>query len=264
MPRRALVAVLGGTFDHFHKGHEALLEAAFRAAPRVGVGITTDRFLRAQHKPYARSLEPYARRRATVRRFLARRYPRRRWWLAELDDVWGRSVEPGVDVLVASEETTAGARRVNSERRRRGLAPVRTVLVPLRRGEDGLPIAARRIRARTIDRDGRRLRPLRVAVVVAGTLPLAVARDALCRRYRPLELRVVARRGDRRGASDPRSFAGRLARAASARGEVGAGIVGPSPRGIVWVALADGEGAVGTRRADGAAGLARALALIHR
>src|SRR5206468_5728754 len=49
--------VLGGTFDILHKGHEALLRAAFEGRPeQVLIGLTTDRFARESRtrvNPYA-------------------------------------------------------------------------------------------------------------------------------------------------------------------------------------------------------------------
>lgn len=267
MPRRGRVAVLGGTFDRLHRGHEALFAAAFRAAPSVGVGVTTDRFLRAQHKPYATRIEPYARRRAVVRRFLRARYPSRSWWLAALDDPWGRSVERDVDVLVASEETASSARRVNDERRRRGFPPVRLALVPLVRGEDGLSISSRRIRAGTIDREGRRRRPLVIGVVVGGPVELPVARSAARSRFSPLPTRISVRRERSRSPvarRGPRAAASQSAMQALKRGEYGIGIVAsPRARGL-WIALADAEGLIGVRRVARPDGLARALGALRR
>jgi phosphopantetheine adenylyltransferase len=156
--------VLGGTFADLHAGHRRLLAAAFEAAERVGIGLTTEAYLRTHPKPRPRAIPPYAARRRTLVGYLARHWPRRRWRVVPLEDRWGGSVEPGIDLLVASVETRAGVRSVNAERRRRGLPAVRTLLIPLVRGEDGRPIASRRIRAGVIDAEGHRLRPIRLAL----------------------------------------------------------------------------------------------------
>ncbi|HEX8931888.1 MAG TPA: adenylyltransferase/cytidyltransferase family protein, partial [Patescibacteria group bacterium] len=34
-------AVVGGTFDHFHQGHQKLLDAAFEESTEVAIGLTT-------------------------------------------------------------------------------------------------------------------------------------------------------------------------------------------------------------------------------
>jgi len=165
MPRRTL-AVLGGTFDHFHRGHEALLATAFRVGDSVAIGVTTDRFLASQTKPVADRLEPYANRLRRLRRWLGRRYPGRRWRTVPLEDRFGGSILPGVGVLVVSADTRAGGRAVNRERRRRGLPAVPLVVVPLVLADDLVPISSRRIRAGEIDGAGRRTAPLPVGLAV--------------------------------------------------------------------------------------------------
>ena len=176
-PKRP-VAVLGGTFDRLHIGHRVLLDEAFRAGRTVGIGLTTAKFLRGHPKPGARSIQPFPVRRAALERYLSRRYSRGRWWILPLEDGWGRSVEPGVDVLVASAETVSGARSVNAERTRRHLPRLVVRLVPVVRGEDGLPVSSRRIRAGVIDARGRRLRPLQVQVVARSEADRKAVRRA--------------------------------------------------------------------------------------
>jgi pantetheine-phosphate adenylyltransferase len=163
--RPARIAVLGGSFDHLHVGHRALLSAGFAAADRVGIGLTTDGYLTRNPKPLGRRIEPLARRRRNLERYLLRNWSPSRWWIVPLEDSWGRSVDPGVDVLVASKETAASADAVNRERHRRGLPPLRVVLVDLVLGDDGLPVSSRRIRAGLINANGHREVPLAVSAI---------------------------------------------------------------------------------------------------
>jgi len=160
-------AVLGGTFDHFHVGHAALLDSAFQAGYSVSVGVTTDRFVSAHPKPFSSRIQPYARRRRAVLRWVRWHYPRRTVRLVPLANPFGRSVEDGVDVLVVSADTLAGGRAVNDERRRLGRRPVPLRVVPVVLADDLGPVSSRRIRSGEIDRFGRRLAPLRVGVGVA-------------------------------------------------------------------------------------------------
>jgi pantetheine-phosphate adenylyltransferase len=163
-------AVLGGTFDHLHAGHRSLLATAFRWASEVGIGITTDEFLRVHPKRFPERIEPYRVRRRRLARFLRGAYGRRRWWLAALDDPWGRSVEPGISLLVVSHATRAAVPAIQAERRRRGLPPIAVRVAPTAVAEDGQPIASSRIRAGEIDPEGRptssttRSRPRRQAI----------------------------------------------------------------------------------------------------
>ncbi|MCI4363654.1 MAG: pantetheine-phosphate adenylyltransferase [Thermoplasmata archaeon] len=160
---RRRTAVLGGTFDRLHLGHEALLREAFRSAPDVAIGVTTDRYLAEHPKPDGEKIAPFRVRRARLAAYLRRQYGASSWRIVPLSDPFGRSVEPGVDILVASEETRRGALAVNRMRRKRGLRPLTLRLVPLVRGTDGLPVSSRRVRAGRIDSRGRHRGPLVVA-----------------------------------------------------------------------------------------------------
>ncbi|MGC2288446.1 MAG: pantetheine-phosphate adenylyltransferase [Thermoplasmata archaeon] len=156
--RRVGVAVLGGTFDHLHAGHRALLASAFQRAEQVKIGLTTDRFARSEGKPLARRVESFSTRRRHLRAFLRERFGNRAWVVVPLNDRWGRSVGPGVDLLVLSDETRRAAREINTERRSRGLPPLQIYVLRRVVADDGRPIASRRIRAGEIDREGH-LRP---------------------------------------------------------------------------------------------------------
>lgn len=161
--RRARVGVLGGTFDHLHAGHRQLLATAFREADRVGIGLTTDAYLRSHPKAAGRRLQSYRTRRARLTLYLRQRYPARRWWLVPLENGVGGALAPEVELLVASEETRDGARQVNVERRRRRLRPAQLRFVPMVLADDLLPLNSTRIRRGTIDPEGRRRRPVRIA-----------------------------------------------------------------------------------------------------
>ncbi|NNN17589.1 MAG: pantetheine-phosphate adenylyltransferase [Thermoplasmata archaeon] len=177
------VVVLGGTFDRLHVGHEALLSSAFRVGRKVGIGLTTTEFLRGRPKPRTELIASYRARRRALATWVRRHYPDRAWWIAPLDDGFGRSVEPGVSALVVSSDTREGARAVNRERRRRGLPPVVVVTVPLVLADDLQPVSSRRIRARIIDRRGRRLSriPIHVRAPSAARPAIRAALEAVYR-----------------------------------------------------------------------------------
>jgi pantetheine-phosphate adenylyltransferase len=183
VPRQYRLAVLGGTFDHFHVGHEALLSTAFRVGDQVAVGLTTDRFVASHPKPGSRRMQSYSTRRATLVRWLRRTFPGRNWWVVPLEDRFGRSVEPGVDVLVVSPDTRDGGRAVNQERRRLGRAPVALEIVPLVIADDLAPVSSRRIRSGAIDPAGHRRSRIRVALKTDDPRDIGPARRALRRAF---------------------------------------------------------------------------------
>jgi|SRR5208282_3523290 len=165
--RRFRLAVLGGTFDHLHIGHHALLATAFGVGDEVAIGVTTDRFVAQHPKPVAGRMQPYAARRSTLVRWLRANYPSRKWRVVPLENPFGGSLEPGVEVLVVSRDTDRGGRAVNRERRRLGRPTVPIVNVPLVLADDLEPVSSRRVRAGAIGTDGRRLAPIRVALSTA-------------------------------------------------------------------------------------------------
>ncbi|MFY9717760.1 MAG: pantetheine-phosphate adenylyltransferase [Thermoplasmata archaeon] len=208
MPRYAH-AVLGGTFDRLHVGHEALLAAAMRAGRRVSVGVTTDDFVRALGKPSGDTIQPYATRRRIVRRWLSRHFPGREVRTVPLSDRFGRSVGPGVSVLIVSAETAGGGRAVNAERRRRAERPLPVVIVPLVLADDLLPVSSRRIRAGTIDRNGRRRAQITIGVAAEDGDDRAVIGVGARRAFPVAHLRFVASPARPRGspAARARAFA---------------------------------------------------------
>ena len=190
--RRYRLAVLGGTFDHLHVGHHALLASAFHAGDSVAVGLTTDRFVATHPKPDPERVQPFRARRAALVRWIRRNFPRRTWRVVPLDDPFGGSVEPEVDVLVVSQDTEAGGRAVNRERRRLGRRGVPLVIVPLALADDLEPVSSRRVRAGIIGTDGRRVAPIRIAVAAQDPRDRAPVERAVRRVF--ARARVV--RGD--------------------------------------------------------------------
>ena len=216
-------AVLGGTFDRLHVGHAALIGAAFARGRRVSIGVATDALVRASAKPHRTAIRSYARRRATLARWIRRRFPGRSFRLVPLADRFGRSVEPGIDVLVVSAETAAGGRAVNAERQRRGLRPVPIVEVPVVLADDLRPVSSRRIRAGEIDRHGRRRGPISVGVSADDPPGVAPLRTAV-RRIFPAARVAVDERPRRSGGSSESAARRRAERAAGGR-DLGLGLV---------------------------------------
>jgi len=150
---RFRVAAVGGTFDTIHKGHEALLGAAFGAAAEVVVGLTSDEFAASCGKAPRNA---YAQRLAALRGHIARHHEGRPHTIGRLDAEYGPAAYEGrVDVLVASAETAHKAGRLNDARERLGVRPVEVIVVPMAMADDGRRVSSTRIRAGEIDAAGR-------------------------------------------------------------------------------------------------------------
>jgi inosine/xanthosine triphosphatase len=192
MARRVAQAVLGGTFDHLHIGHQRLLATAFALAEEVGIGLTTDRFLQREGRKTG-VVGPFPVREARLREHLSRAFPGRRYRLIPLTDRWGALLEPRTRMLVASPETIHVGAEANRIRRRRGLRPVVLVEVSPVLGEDLLPVSSTRIREGVIDAGGHRRTPLRVGVGSTNPVKRAGVRLGLARTFPglPLEVRSI-------------------------------------------------------------------------
>ncbi len=139
---------LGGTFDHFHKGHEALIKKAAEIGNSITVGITSDRFAGSES-------EPYKVRRGAVEKFFAQ-YGCKTYSLVSLDDPFGpAATDSSMDALVVSEETFERAVDLNKIRKANGLNELAIIKISLLLSEDEGPLSSSRIRKGEIDRSGR-------------------------------------------------------------------------------------------------------------
>jgi pantetheine-phosphate adenylyltransferase len=138
---------VGGSFDLFHKGHEALLEKAFDVGEFVTVGLTSDEMV-------SKDIEPYPKRKETLDDFLSKF--RGRYKIIKLQDPYGDAAnDEKIEALVVSQETEPRAREINEIRRMNGLPTLEAIVVPLVLAEDGKPISSTRIRKGEIDRRGK-------------------------------------------------------------------------------------------------------------
>lgn len=149
--RLPLVAV-GGTFDHFHKGHEALLLRAFELGERVIVGVTSENLAKKLGK---KEIQDFNQRFGQVKAFLIVNNLIDRAKLIQLDDVFGPlSSDPEISGVVVTQETLRTAEEANRIRVERGLPPLKILLQNYVLAADGKPISSTRIRNKEIDARG--------------------------------------------------------------------------------------------------------------
>lgn len=178
---------MGGTFDALHRGHHALLDAAFEAGDEgVSIGVTTDAFANARRE---RTVRPYAERVEDLRTFLAGRGYLARAEILPISDASGFALEPRFDAIAATEETLPSAEAINRERVARGLPPLRVVLAPYVLADDARPIKSTRIRNGEVDAEGRLTRPVRVAVGSANPVKEEAVRAALRHLFPEVDVR---------------------------------------------------------------------------
>lgn len=150
---RYKVVATGGTFDHIHAGHLALLDKSFEVGEAVVIGVTSDAFAASMGK---KPDQPHITRVEALEDLIESRYPGRRYMIAELDDFFGPGIaSPEVEAIVVSMETAARVPLANGLREKKGFPPLDVVTVDYVLAEDSKPISSTRIRKGEIDAQGK-------------------------------------------------------------------------------------------------------------
>ena len=147
------VVATGGTFDHLHQGHIALLTKSFEVGDMVIIGVTSDAFARKEGKSPD---QDYEKRLRSLEDFIQTRFPGRKYFIAKLDDYFGPGIaSPEVQAIVVSKETARRVSIANDMRESMGYPPLETVVVDYVLARDSKPISSTRIRRGEIDAEGR-------------------------------------------------------------------------------------------------------------
>ena len=151
MTKYQMVAT-GGTFDHIHKGHLALLSKSFEVGDTVVIGVTSDAFASKEGKIPEESYESRVR---DLENAIRSRFPGRRYIIAKLDDYFGPGIaSPDVEAIVVSKETAARVPMANALRAKKEYSPLKVEVVDYVLANDKKPISSTRIRKGEIDAEG--------------------------------------------------------------------------------------------------------------
>jgi len=150
-------AVLGGTFDHFHIGHEKLMEYSFSISQRLIIGITSESYIsnskfRIQNSEFFENFEV---RKKNVEDFLNNIAPNR-FEIVEINDIFGPTLDGSfeAEAIIVSRETRKGAEEINRQRVKLGLSQFEIVEVEDVFAQDKILLSSERIRKGEIDRNG--------------------------------------------------------------------------------------------------------------
>jgi len=146
--------VLGGTFDHFHKGHQSLIKTAFKYGKKVAIGITTEKL--TQHKRLRETIESYLVRKKNLLAYIHKKYGDGRVKIAPIYEFTGGADKiKSIEAIVVSRLTYPNALKINELRKKNNLKLLRIIIVKDVLAEDGKRISSERIRAGEIDRNGK-------------------------------------------------------------------------------------------------------------
>ncbi len=146
-------SVLGGTFDRFHIGHKALLDAAFSMSEKVGIGIATP--LLYKNKYLYHTIEDYQTRRNAVEIYLVKNDLLDRAAIIPIDDIYGNTLsDENIEAIFATEDNLENVKDINAKRVELGLSALQIEIVPFVLSDDEGIVSSERIRKGEIDREG--------------------------------------------------------------------------------------------------------------
>lgn len=146
-------SIVGGTFDHLHLGHKALLSTAFAKSAYVVVGLATNALF--QNKIQAQVIEDFTIRKQALQMFLTNEGYDGRYEIVPITDFYGTSLtDKTIEAIVITESNISNVLTMNEEREKRGFAKLATIIVPYVLSKDGEVISSGQIRNGQIDRTG--------------------------------------------------------------------------------------------------------------
>ena len=144
---------MGGTFDPFHIGHEALIQKAVDVGREVLIGLTTDKRAKQGRQNYR--ISSYVDRKSVLDSWLQSQAFHDRVEIVPLEDNWGpAALGETFDAIIVSKETENMANELNQARKESGIMPLKVIVVPMVGAYDGDRISSSRIRSGEIDSRG--------------------------------------------------------------------------------------------------------------
>lgn len=143
---------LGGTFDHFHAGHEKFINFAWELGAKLMIGVTVPSL--SLGKPWPKSLDSFEQRKYNVIHYCRQHHIA--YEVFPLNDVFGPTLEGSpIRALVVTNETTRGADVINQSRLHLQMRPLPVYICDYFLADNGEPLHAEYIRAGKMDRRGR-------------------------------------------------------------------------------------------------------------
>ncbi len=146
-------SILGGTFDHFHIGHEAFVSAPFNDSLHVTVGIVETPFSNA--KSFSLTIESYEIRLQNLTNYLKSLGVLDRATIIPIHDIYGTTLtDKSIDAIYVTSSTKQNADLINEKRLAMEMPPLEIKVVPHVKTDDDQIVSSSLIRTGLINRSG--------------------------------------------------------------------------------------------------------------
>ena len=148
------LVVCGGTFDHFHKGHQSFLRFILSLSNKIILGLTTEKYVR--NKKLSNSIEIYQKRKNSIEEFFRKENALGRLEIEPIDNLFipKKWEMLNMDAIAVSSDTQKGAQIINQDRKKRGLSQLKIILAPIIFADSNKDLSSFRIRQGEINREG--------------------------------------------------------------------------------------------------------------
>lgn len=153
MPKKKFsIVALGGTFDHFHVGHQHLIQYANSLSKHLIIGITSANFSQ-QNKTNTHLIESFRLRYDQVKSFCQKNAITAD--LVEIDDPIGPAgIMKEIEALVYTSDLKNNADKINLQRKINKLKPLLLIEAPILLNKENMIVASKYIRAGLMSRNG--------------------------------------------------------------------------------------------------------------
>jgi len=143
---------LGGTFDHFHVGHQHFLDFASNIAQELIIGITTEKLIHTKDNPH--EIENFHVRKKAVINYCKKKNINCQ--IYALDDPYGPTIEEKnqLQALVVTQMTQQGGQKINQLRENLKMKSLPIHVCSMLTDSSGQIISSTRIRNGEISRQG--------------------------------------------------------------------------------------------------------------
>lgn len=145
--------VLGGTFDHFHAGHQKLISMAFSLSKKVLLGLTVSEMNKT--KAWSGLILPFEIRKREIENFAESIGRMDDLEIIPINDVYGNTLENNqLEAIVVTRHSLHGAELINSGREKSGLSRLKVHECDLFSDGMGEVLSSTRIREGLVNRSG--------------------------------------------------------------------------------------------------------------